>query len=154
GKPQVVFTPKQGEAVWRARMLPDGDSILVTIGNPPALGDNPDPSPDLLVNTRVVMVSMTSGERTTLIERGADARYLPTGHLGYADGAALLAVRFDLKRRQVMGDSVPILEGLRRGAVTPAAQFAVAHNGALVYLPASSSSGQSLAFVDRQGRSE
>jgi eukaryotic-like serine/threonine-protein kinase len=154
GKPQVVFTPKQGEAVWRARMLPDGDTMLVTIGDTPALGDNPDPSPDLLVNTRVVMVSVTSGEQTTLIERGADARYLPTGHLVYADGPALLAVRFDLKRRQVIGDPVPVLEGLRRGAVTSTAQFSVADNGTLVYLPASSSGGQSLAFVDRQGRSE
>ena len=38
----------------------------------------------------IVMNSMATGERTVLIARGQDAKYLTTGHLVYSRDAALL----------------------------------------------------------------
>src|SRR5262249_22390117 len=152
GKPQVIFTPMEGEVAYGAQMLPGGQSLLVTVGRRPTLGNAADPGPDRLDDTRVVLVSLKSGEHTTLIEPGADARYLETGHIVYAEGGALVGVRFDPQRGRLIGDSIPIVEGVRRGT-TPAAQFSVSNSGTLVYLP-ESASGQGLALFDREGHSE
>ena len=66
---------------------------------------------------QVVIQSLKSGERQTLIEDGSDARYLPTGHIVYALGGVLYAVPFDLRRLQVTAGPVPILEGIRRAGL-------------------------------------
>jgi Tol biopolymer transport system component len=150
GNPQLLFKAPDGELAYGPQMLPGGDAMLLTLGRTA----NTAASPDLIENPRVDLYSLTSGERTTLIDRGADARYVPTGHIVYADGAALVAVGFDLKRRQVIGDSVPVVEGVRRGVASPAAQFGVSTTGMLAYVPGSALTGRALSFLDRQGGSE
>jgi hypothetical protein len=51
-----------------------------------------------------------------LVKGGRDAGYLPTGHLVYARGSTLLAVRFDPSTRQASGGPVSLLDGLGRSA--------------------------------------
>jgi serine/threonine-protein kinase len=101
---------------------------------------------------------LTSGERKTLIEGGSDGRYLPTGHIVYALGGTLFAMRFDAGRLKVTSGPVPILEGVRRSAGgangTAAAFFGISDTGSLVYIPgpASTSLRQlNLALVGRTG---
>jgi dipeptidyl aminopeptidase/acylaminoacyl peptidase len=99
--------------------------------------------------------SLKSAARTTLVH-GADVRYLPTGHIVYAHGGLVFAVRFDLARLAIVGGPAPVIEGVRRGlsGVTGAAQFSVSDHGTLVYVPGPHSPSEAqldLAFMDRQG---
>lgn len=70
-----------------------------------------------------------------MIDGGADARYLPTGHLVYAVSGVLFAVRFDPERLVTEGGATPVVEGVRRGPSTSVAQFGVSPAGSLVYVP-------------------
>src|SRR5206468_7774232 len=94
--------------------------------------------------------------RHTVITGGADARYLPTGHLVYALRGTLLAVPFDTVSLTIRGGPVPLVEGLSRQAISLAAQFAISSNGTLAYVPPSSivAGLRPLAWVDRQGHEE
>ena len=87
-------------------MLPGGDWVLFTLATAAAT--------DGWDRARIVVQSLTSGERKTLIEGGSDARYLPTGHLVYALGGVVFAVPFDLRQLAVTGGPVPVVEGVKR----------------------------------------
>jgi eukaryotic-like serine/threonine-protein kinase len=155
GTPEILLAPTNQERPYGAQLLPGGEAMLVTLGKLPSMGDAvSDPNPDLLTDTRIIVVSLKTGTRKTIVEHGADARYVPTGHIVYADVDTLLAIRFDPKRQQVIGESVPVVQGVRRSPATPAAQYTVSSNGTLVYVPGSVSERQSLAVIDRQGRAE
>ena len=100
------------------------------------------------------MQSLESDERRVLIEGGADARYVPTGHLVYALGNVLYAIAFDADSLTVSGGPVPIVEGVRRGpaGTTGLAHFSFSDQGSLVYVSgAAISSDRTLALVGRNG---
>jgi serine/threonine-protein kinase len=114
-------------------MLPDGRHLLfshATVTNPP----------ERWTRARVVVQSLATGERKTIIEGGADGRYLPSGHLVYATGGIVYAAPFDLDRLAIRRTPSPVIEGLRRGGPTGAAQFGVSSTGSLAYLPGTPSS--------------
>jgi Tol biopolymer transport system component len=77
----------------------------------------------------------TSGGRRTVIQGGSSPRYVPSGHLLYSVEGTLLAAPFDPDRQQLMGPAVAVIEGVRRSLSTNVAQFSVADNGSLVYIP-------------------
>ena len=80
---------RDGEAVYGPQVLPDGRSVLFTVAATTAGTDRWDKG-------RIVVQSLASGERKTLIDGGgSDARYVPTGHLVYALSGVLFAVPFD-----------------------------------------------------------
>jgi eukaryotic-like serine/threonine-protein kinase len=105
--------------------------------------------------------SLSSGERTVLLQ-GSDARYVATGHLLYAADEALFAVPFDPGRRTLLGGPVSVVNGVMRAGdqarQTPAANYGIADNGALVYLTGRGFQAPSplgtLVWVDRRGREE
>ncbi|MBI3264101.1 MAG: protein kinase, partial [Acidobacteria bacterium] len=76
GKPEVLVQVKGDELAHGPQMLPGGQAVLFTL----ATGTGA----DRWDKAHVVVQSLRSGERKTLIEGGSDARYLPTGHLVYA----------------------------------------------------------------------
>ena len=155
GKPDVLFSPAGQEQPYGGQVLPGGEAMLVTVGAAPSAADAvKDPNPDSLTNTRVVLVSLKTGGHKTIIEHGEEARYLATGHIVYAEGDALLAVSFDPKRQQVIGESIPIVQGVRRSNATPTAQYSVSNTGTLVYVPGTTAQRQSLALIDRRGHTE
>jgi serine/threonine-protein kinase len=87
---------------------------------------------------RIVVVSLETGERKTLIERGTFGRYLPTGHLVYvlpAEGD-LLVVPFDLEKLELQGAPVSLLSGVGTHMFGGGA-FALSETGALAYVPGS-----------------
>jgi serine/threonine-protein kinase len=148
GPPESLVAAANNERMYAPRMLPDGQNLLFTSYTVTSL-DEP----------RVVAQSLTSGARTTLIEGGSDAHYLPTGHLVYALGGTLFAVPFDAVRLRVTGPPTPVLEGVRRtpGLSTRAAHFSVADSGTLVYVPGPATPGTGqlqLVWIDREGRAE
>ena len=148
GAANVIVPVKNGEQAHGPQLLPGGDTVLFTLANGTAF--------DRWDKATIVTQSLRTGERKILLSGGSDGRYLPTGHLVYALGGVLIAVPMDLRRLEVTGRAVPIVEGVRRSAgnATGAAQFAVSNTGSLVYVPGSASptAPQSdLAFIDRTG---
>ncbi len=124
------------------QVLPGGGSLLYTI----APGRNWD-------QAQIVAERLATGERTVVVERGADARYLETGHLIYRLDGALLAVPFDVDRLEVTGGAVPVIEGVGQAFRGGATHLDVSSSGTLVYL-AGAGSGFSFVWVDRDGREE
>ena len=147
GVPESIVTVKEGETAHGPQLLPGARDVLFTLATGAA--------PDRWNNAHIVVQSLATGERTTVIEGGSDARYVPTGHLVYALGGNLLAAAFDVQRLEVIGNPVPIIEGVRRATTGSAANFFVSESGSLAYVrgPAKSGSGQlDLALINRTGR--
>jgi serine/threonine-protein kinase len=149
GTPEALVTLKAGEAAINPRMLPGGDAVLYTRRG------------TLTETSEIVVHSLKSGEDTTVIKSGSDARYLDSGHLLYADGGVLLLVPFDLKQIKVTGEPVAVVNGVQRSGtigVGGAAQFSVSSTGTLAYVPGPSVIAQfaqlDLAFIDRNGHIE
>jgi Tol biopolymer transport system component len=132
------------------QMLPDGKTLLFTnaVSNSAANNLN-----------QIVIQSLKSGERKVLVKSGSGGRYLPTGHIVYAltnnNIANLFAVPFDLDKLEVAGDYASVLEGV--------SGVAFSDSGTLVYVPqpaagagatGAASSGNTLVWVDRQGKEE
>jgi serine/threonine-protein kinase len=153
GAAEVLVSIKPDELVQGPQMLPGGDAVLFTLARgSAAIGDRWE-------KAQVVVQSLRSGQRKVLVEGGTDARYLPTGHIVYAFSGVVRAVAFDIKRLQVSGGPVPVLEGVRRAPTqaTGTSQFSVAANGSLVYIPGPVSTdlgGRQLALLDRKGTAE
>jgi eukaryotic-like serine/threonine-protein kinase len=147
GLPEVVVAVKDGEVAHGPQLLPDGQHVLFTLASGSAS--------DRWDKAQIVVHSLKTGERKTLITGGSDARYVPTGHLVYALRGSLFAVPFDVGRLETSGNGASILEGVRRslGNVTGAAQFSTSGNGSLAYIagPASASADQDLALIDAKG---
>jgi eukaryotic-like serine/threonine-protein kinase len=113
-------------------------------------------------HTSVVVQSLETSERRTLIQGGADARYVSSGHLLYMKTGTLTAVPFDAERLVLRGTPVAMLDNVMQatGAYnlddeTRAGQFAVSTSGTLAYLAGGVFSAQQneLAWVDRKGAS-
>jgi Tol biopolymer transport system component/predicted Ser/Thr protein kinase len=118
--------------------LPGGKAVLFGGG---AIGD-----------PRVAVYSIATGERRNLIPGGTQPRYLPSGHLVYAQDGNLMAAPFDLKRLMVTSAAVPVVEGVGHSLISGHAQYSVSATGSLVYVNGASLSGQGkLVWVSRNG---
>jgi hypothetical protein len=148
GKPEVVVSLDEGQAAQSPQMLPGGTHLLFTL----ATGGGPDRWDKALI----VAQSLATGERTTLIEGGTDARYLPTGHIVYAVRGNLLAIPFDARRLELHATPVLMVEGVARGAAgaTGTAHYGVAANGTLVYIAGPVAAPLGLGLSNRQGAIE
>ena len=103
---------------------------------------------------RVRVLSLDTGQQSTLMEGPDKARYVPTGHLIYQQGNSLLAAPFDLDARELQGTGVPVVDGvwLAQGMVP---KFEVSRSGSLAYVPGSEvDRADALVWMDRQGREE
>jgi serine/threonine-protein kinase len=155
GTPTAVTKLNDGEVSHRLpQFLPDGDTVLSTVTK------SGFPSWD---DTLVVAQSLATGDRRVLIEGGADARFVPTGHLVFLRRGTLMAVPFDARRLQVSGAPVGLIADVMQAANiqplqidTGAGQFAVSDSGSLVYASGGvyAQDRWSLVWVDRTGRSE
>jgi len=151
GTPELLVETRDGEQIASPQGLPDGDSILfsTTTASGAARWDQAD----------IVVQSLSSGARTLLVRGGSDARYVPTGHLVYALGDALMAVPVDLDRLEVAGEAARVVNGVTRArggdALQPTgtAQYAIAANGTLAYMAAGGRVGpdRRLGLVDADG---
>jgi serine/threonine-protein kinase len=158
GATEVLVPRGEDERFDSPQLLPDGEAVLFTRmpGTPGTAGG--------LEAAQVVVQSIGGNDRTVVWEGGSAARYLPTGHLVYAQGTALFALSFDPTARAVSGGPVPMLEGLRRSSyvaiTTDTANYAVSDTGTLVMIPGDANATvqtgitTTLAWVDREGREE
>ena len=134
GTPEVLLSVPKPEAVSSPSILPGGNHLLfshATLTDPAVRW----------TKSQVVVLSLATGQRTTIVDAGTDGRYLSNGYLAYAVGGVVYRVPFDVDRLAIRGTPAPMIEGLRRGGPTGAAQFAVATTtGSLAYLPGTPSS--------------
>ena len=145
--PVLLIPAKGGELLQSPQMLPGGEWVLLTVR---AVGASWD-------EAQIVAQSVTTGERTVLIDGGRDGQYLPTGHLVYGLNNVLFAVPFDVGSHEVTARPVPVVEGVSVGTGNQSgAQFAVSASGSLVYVPDSAEADGVVAmtWVDRNGGEE
>jgi eukaryotic-like serine/threonine-protein kinase len=151
GKLEDFITLKEGETAHRPQLLPGGNALLYTLKATQAAGS------DRWDTSHIVVHPLKSGKPKVVIPAGSDARYVPTGHIVYALGSTLFAVRFDLNKLEPIGGPVSILEGVRRagpgGGGGADANFSFSDNGSLVYVPGGEGTGDQLVptLVDRSG---
>ena len=147
GEPEALTTPEEGRAHWWPEILPGGEAVLFTTLRRV--------SPIAVEDAQLAVLSLATGE-VKVIGPGSYPRYSPTGHVVYGVEGNLWAVAFDLNQLETVGDPVPVQEGvLTKAAGT--ANFSVADNGSLVYLPGgapAAEAGRTLVWVDREGREE
>jgi len=146
-----------GGLPWDPQILPGGEAVLFTMS--PASSMRELGGFGAWDRAQVVVQSLKSGERKTLIDGGAAARYVSSGHLIYARGGALLAKRFDPRRLELaLGAGLTVVEGVKRPVFSGQAQtpgtvyYAVSSSGTLVYFPGPvfMSSQSDLAVLDRE----
>jgi eukaryotic-like serine/threonine-protein kinase len=101
---------------------------------------------------QIVVQSLKSGKRKILME-GESAHYLPTGHLVFIVRNSLRAIPFDLKRLEIAGSPVPLIENIFRVSLDNAPQFAISDSGTLVYTTGSAAK-PTLVWVDKMGKEE
>jgi serine/threonine-protein kinase len=126
--PEQLVKVKDDETPYRPQILPGGAAVLYTVSK---VQD----TPSQWDKAQVVVETLPSHQRKVIINGGADARYLPTGHLLYALNGVVFAVVFDPVRQMSRGGSVPVIEGVRRAPIgTGAAFFETSDTGTLTYL--------------------
>jgi len=144
GTPQVISRPdaKKGESCHRwPHALPGGQGVLFTVGAGATFDD-----------ARIALLDVKTGQWKTLVEGGSNPRYVRTGHLLYVRAGTLFAIPFDLKKLEVTGTPVPVLEGVTTSTANGEGQFSVAEDGSLVYVPGGTAhSERKLVWVDRKG---
>jgi serine/threonine-protein kinase len=147
GTPELVVKVESGESAHGPQVLPGGRAILFTLRSSGA---------QTWDESRIVIQSLTTGERKEVIKGGSDARYLPSGYLVYALESTVLAVPFDVDTLNVTGGAVPVLDRVARaGRIgSGAAHFSVSSRGTLVYIQdlVDEAGNRTLTWVDRNGR--
>ncbi len=140
GTPRVLLAPdfKHGEvAFYWPEILPRDEAVLSTA---------------LVGTTRAFVVSLKTGARRDLTE-GSGAHYSPSGHLVFARGGSLFAAPFDIKRLELTGPAVSVLDGVMILSPYSSPLFGLSGRGVLAYAPGSSPR-ETLVSVDRQGKVE
>jgi len=141
GTPRALLAPdfKHGEAgfFW-PEILPGNEAVLFTT--------SPFGTP------RASVVSLKTGARRDLTE-GKGAHYSPSGHLVFASEGSLSAAPFDIKRLELTGPAVSVVDGVMILSPYNSPLFGLSGGGALAYAPGSPPR-ETLTWVDRQGKVE
>ncbi len=149
GTPQVVTRLDEQEHEKSHRFpqfLPDGKTVLFTIVPTDITS---------FEEARIALLSLDTGKRRVLFKGGSNPKFVSTGHVIYARGASLYAVPFDLRRLEITGQPAPVMDGVHASAEYGFADFSLAANGSLAYIPGGlRESDRSVVWVDSQGRTE
>ena len=151
----TILNSERAEVSHRLpHVLPGGDAVIFTVTH------DRFPRWD---ETQIWMYSRSPGTSKLLIDRGADARYVSSGHLLYVLEGALLAAPFDLKRLEVTGGAVGVIPDVMQAAYVAgqpndsgAMQASVSSTGTLVYVTGGvqAPTDYQVMQIDRTGRGE
>jgi len=144
--------PAHREPLAFPELLPDGRAVLfnIVVGTVASEWD-------------IAVESLDTGERRVVIEGGSDPRYVSSGHILFLRAGSLMAIPFDIERRETTGSPIRVLEDVMHAAQGPngnldtgAGQFSVSSSGELAYVPGGiyPPVDSKLAWVDRTGASE
>jgi len=140
GSPErLTPEPEAGQAYSRPQFLPGGKGVIFYMRVPGAPGTD-----------RLGVLSLETGEQRILIP-GGHPEYLSSGHLVFMRGTTLMGVPFDEDRLELTGDPVALVQDVRRSG-SNTADYALAANGTLIYVPgAGHFGGRTLVSVARDG---
>jgi serine/threonine protein kinase/Tol biopolymer transport system component len=143
GTPQPLTRIEKGEIPQRwPDFLPGGEAVLSVATT----------SGFDWTNTQVIVQSIGTGERRTLIRGGTQPHYAASEHLIYAQEGTLMAVPFDSQRLMATGAPAPVVEGVLQSATSGAAQYSLSATGSLVYVRGDVQSAlRRLVWVARNG---
>ena len=145
GEPEPLTTPdpERDELFhWWPQHLPGGRAVLFTIVPRGGIG-----------GAQLAVLSLEDGTQTILGRGGSYPRYASSGHIVYGVSGTLRAVGFDFGRLEVTSDPFPVMDGVvTKGS--GAADFDIAPQGSLVYVSGIAGGGNSVVWVDQQGREE
>jgi eukaryotic-like serine/threonine-protein kinase len=143
GTPQPLTRREKREVTQRwPEFLPGGKAVLFAAS---ATTVN-------WTNAQVAVQSVRTGERRNLIQGATQPRYVPSGHLVYAQGGSLMALPFDPQRLTATGGAVPVVEGVLQSISSGSAQYSFSATGSLAYVPGGVMASQwRLVWVDRKG---
>jgi Tol biopolymer transport system component len=122
-------------------VLPEGRRILVTTFSRGINANYAD----------IQLIDLQTQEVTVLIERGYDARYLPSGHLVFGRAGNLMAVGFDLESGRVSGAPVTVMPDVAMDSLFIQTQVAIAADGTLAFAPGGERTLGRIAWLDRAG---
>jgi serine/threonine-protein kinase len=155
GRPESLTTPETASEEASHRLphwLPNGRGVLFTI-----MREQFDIEP------RVAVLDLKTRQWSVVVEDAADARWVPTGHLVFLRQGTLMAVPFDLDKRQGVGPPVPAIAGVAQALNcvdpdqnTAAGQFSVSASGRLVHAAGGivPDMDNTLVWVDRKGNAQ
>jgi len=154
GTPETLTTvDATREATHRLpHLLPDGKALVFTV-MPSQSG----------VEARIEGLSLETGKRKVLIEDGADAQYVSTGHLVFVRKGTLLAAPFSLDRLETTGPAVVVTARLMQAfnesmpdGNSGAGQYSVSGSGTLIAVAGGIFPDPPFQpyWVDRSGRAE
>jgi hypothetical protein len=145
-KPLVSIAAESSEVLAQPQLVNDGRDLLYTVLERPMTSFD---------NTSIVVQPVSGGDRRIVQAGASDGRLLPTGHLLFLRDSTLYAVTIDPQGLQTQGGPMPVIEGVRFGGGSGAAQFDVAGNGTVVFAPEAPSGGRlKMVWVTREGREE
>jgi len=127
---------------WRLDYVPPANAVIAAV-----FGGGPD---------RIEAFFLDTGQRKVIAENVITARYVASGHLVLQRGNALYRTAIDPVTLDLIGAEVPLSDRIRMDGATgdgSVAQFDVADNGDIVYMPAGEI-GTRLYLVDRRGNAE
>ena len=150
-KPDVLVPLSTADGLAHGpRLLPDGKTLLYTLTTDTGIGS----SGDRWNSAKIIVQSLETGARKTIIEPGTDARYVPTGHIVYALGGTVFATGFNLATLETTGGPAPVVEEVQRvlAVDSGSSHFAFSDTGSLVYIAGTATSGiQQLYLFDYNG---
>lgn len=145
GTPQRVTTldVSRGEFSHRwPEWLPDGDTVLFTIGSSGNFSD-----------AQIAAQTLTSGRRSVLVQGGTNPHFLSDGTLLFARNGRIESIALDARSLTVSGMPVTVLHDVRQSA-DGAAQLSVSPSGNAAFIPAGADATQRrLVSVARDGTS-
>jgi Tol biopolymer transport system component len=148
GDPKVVSTldRSKGERTHRwPHALPGSKVVLFTVGT--------QANPDDYDGANIEALVLATGERRLVLKAASMASYVPTGHLIFARGGSLYAVRFDTSTLTVREPAHLVVQGVAGDRTTGASHFSVAGDGTLAYVSGAATTGdRRLVWADRQGQ--
>ena len=151
GSAELVVELEQGELAGSPQLLPGGEWLLFTLRTAVT---------PLWDESQIIVQSLVTGERRTLVNGGTDGRYVATGHLIYARERTLFALPFDVANVEITPGPVPLVENVAQAVTNSVAMYSVSDNGTLVYIPSDMLIGtrtgrntpvSQLVWVDRSG---
>jgi serine/threonine protein kinase/Tol biopolymer transport system component len=151
GPPDLLVKATSGEIQFGPQLLPGGRELLFTSADASGGSERWDAG-------RVIIQTLGTGERRTIIDGGTDARYVASGHLVFGRRGVVYAAPFDLARLALTGREVPVIEGVMRGTGTYGSgtlNMTVSDDGTLAFLPGPLepvATSVSLARFDRAGK--
>jgi serine/threonine-protein kinase len=138
----------RGERTFRfPDATPDGEIVLFTVGNVD--------SPNNYDESVIVVFSLKTGIRQTVIERANMARFAGRDRIIFVRTGNLYRIDFDPERLEAVGEAVPVIEDVGGDPSSGAGYFTIADNGNIAWLAGAVTAADTLlTMVDATGAAE